>query len=322
MPASRTYVSGSFHLTVDGVKTGFLKSVEGGAPTAEVVSEAADRSSPFIKKHLGALTYEPLVLRFGLSMDKSLYEWINASWQHNYMRKNGAVVTTDADLEAVSQREFFHALITEVTIPALDGSSKDPGFLTVTLAPEYTRVSKASGKPASSTTKQKKWLPSNFKVAIDGLDCTRITAVESFTVKQSVVRDEIGDHRDYEKEPGLLEFPNLSFTLGQRSAKSWNEWFDSFVVKGNNGDDQEKNGSISLMSADGTSELLRIDLFNLGIFRMGPDKIEANSDKVATVTARLYCERMELTLGEKAAAPQAQVKRQMAKVKGKVKRSR
>lgn len=51
-------------------------------------------------------------------------------------------------------------------------------------------------------------------------------------------------------------------------------------------------------SANLADELLRIDLFNLGIFRLGHDKGEANSDKISTVTAQLYCERMEPQLGE------------------------
>jgi len=69
------------------------------------------------------------------------------------------------------------------------------------------------------------------------------------------------------------------------------------VIKGDNDDSKEKNGSISLLGADLKEELMRIDLFNLGIFRIGQDRIEANSDRVATVSAHLYCERMELVLG-------------------------
>src|SRR5262245_60977169 len=202
MPA-RSYVAGNFQLVLDDVKTGFLKSVEGGVPAAEVISEPQG-SSPYFKKHLGPVVYDQFALRFGLSMANEVYDWINASWTGNYVRKNGAVVTTDQKLTAVSQREFFNALITETTIPALDGSSKEPAYLTIKFAPEYTRITRASGKVAGVTSKQKVWLPSNFKVTIDGLDCTRVRSVESFTVKQSVVTDDIGDARDYEKEPGKL----------------------------------------------------------------------------------------------------------------------
>jgi hypothetical protein len=135
-------------------------------------------------------------------------------------------------------------------------------------------------------------------------------------VKQSVVTDDIGDARDYQREPGRLEFPDLAITLAESSAKSWFDWFEDFVIKGNSGETTEKNGSIAFLSANLADELLRIDLFNLGIFKIGADKTEANSDRLTTVTAQLYCERMELHVGaEGKAAPK--VKGQKARVKGK-----
>ena len=302
MPA-RSYVAGNFQLVLDGAKCGFLKTVDGGAAVAEVISESVG-SSYFAKKHLGQISYGPLVLQFGLAMSKDVYDWINASWSGNYIRKNGAVVATDHKLDAVSQREFFNALVTETTIPALDGSSKNPAYLTLKFAPEYTRTTKASGKVTGvAKGEQKLWLPSNFRVTIDDLDCTRVSAVDSIIVKQSVATDDIGEARDYMREPTKLEFPNLKITLMESSAKSWFDWFDDFVIKGNSADAKEKNGSIALLSASLTDELLRIDLFNLGIFRIGPDKTEANSDRITTVTAHLYCERMELHAG--GAAPKA-----------------
>lgn len=210
----------------------------------------------------------------------------------------------DQKLVAVSQREFFNALITETTMPALDGSSKDPAFLTLTFAPEYTRNTKASGKAAGiARTTQKLWLPSNFRVTIDGLDCTGVRAVDSFSVTQSVATDDIGDARDYRRVPGKVEFPNLTITLQEAKAKSWLDWFDDFVIKGNSDDSKEKKGSLALLSANMKDELLRIDLFNLGIFSIGSDKAVANSDRAATVTAHLYCERMEFHAG--VAAPTA-----------------
>ena len=302
MPA-RSYVAGNFQLVLDGVNCGLLKSVDGGAPVAGVVSESVG-SSYFAKKHLGPISYGPFVLQCGLGMTPDLYAWINASWTGNYSRKNGAVVAADSQLVAVSQREFFNALVTETTIPRLDGSSKDPAYLTLKFAPEYTRTAKASGKVVDvAKADQKLWLPSNFRVTIDGLDCTRVAAVDSFTVTQSVATDVIGDKREPLREPGKLEFPNLKITLAESSAKTWLDWFDDFVIKGNSDESKEKKGSIALLAANLTDELLRINLFNLGIFRIGSDKMEANSDRIATVTAHLYCERMELYA--KGVAPKA-----------------
>jgi hypothetical protein len=230
-------------------------------------------------------------------MSQALFDWINASWSGNYARKNGAVVASDFNLAAVSQREFFKALITETTIPALDGSAKEPAYLTLTVAPEYTRTTKGSGKIGEAARVSQKLWASNFKVTIDGLDCTKIRTVHSFTVKQSAVTDDIGDARDYRREPARLEFPNLQITLPEMSAKSWFDWFEDFAIKGNNDDSKEKTGSITFLSPNMADELMRIDLFNLGIFKIGNDRTETNSDQIATVTAHLYCERMALHIG-------------------------
>jgi phage tail-like protein len=322
MPA-RSYVAGHFQLLLEGVKSGFLKSVDGGAAVAEVISESIG-SSYFTKKHIGQVKYGPLVLQFGLSMGNDLYKWINASWTGNYSRKNGAVVAADHQFEAVSQREFFNALITETTIPKLDGSSKNPAYLTLKVAPEYTRVTKASGKVTGGIAKgeQKLWLPSNFRVTIDGLDCQKVSAVESFTVKQSVATDDVGEARDYLREPTRLEFPHLEITLPESSAKGWFDWFTDFVIKGNNDETKEKQGSIVLLSANFVDELLRIDLFNLGIFRIGVDRAEANSDRLTTVTAHLYCDRMELRPAGAAAPKTVKVPRAAGARRARGKRQR
>ena len=39
--AARSYVSGNYFLALDGVKCGFVKSVDGGGITAEVINEPA-----------------------------------------------------------------------------------------------------------------------------------------------------------------------------------------------------------------------------------------------------------------------------------------
>jgi hypothetical protein len=235
-------------------------------------------------------------------MTSDVYQWINASWSGNSIRKSGAVVAADQRYVAVSQREFFNALITEVTFPKLDGSSKEPAYLTLKCAPEYTRTAKASGgiTPVAKAD-QKVWLSSNFRVAIDGLDCTKVSAVESFTVKQSVVKNDIGEARDYVKIPGRLEYPNLTITLAESSVKSWHDWFDDFVIKGNCDDSREKSGSIGLLAPNLTDELMRIDLFNVGIFSLASEKRDTSAESVARVTAQLYCERMALQFGSGAA---------------------
>jgi phage tail-like protein len=293
--ADRSYVSGNFFFQLDGVKTGFLKSVDGGAVTAEVITQASGPTY-FPKKTIGTPKYEDFNLQLGFSMSKAVYDWIAASWSMNYQRKNGAIIACDYKMDAKSQSEFFNALITETGIPACDGSSKEPAYLTLKFAPEYTRVTKASGKASGEFGKyeQKLWLPQNFRLAIDGLDCTRVNKIDAWTVKQTAVTDDIGDARDYAKEPGKLEFPNLKISVAEVTSETWRAWHEDFVIKGNNGEDKEKGGTLEFLSPNRQDVLLTIKFFNIGIFKCTNDKAEANADTVKRVSAEVYFERAEI----------------------------
>jgi phage tail-like protein len=301
MPENRSYVAGNYHLVLDGVKCGFLKSVDGGAISAEVINEPAGPSY-FVKKHIGQPKYQDFTLQVGFSMSKPIYDWIAESWRMNYQRKNGSVIVMDYTLTPKSERQFMQALITETTIPAMDGSSKEPAYMTVKFSPEIIRNVAASGNKAEygeyGKNEQKVFLPSSFKLEIDGLDCSKVTKIDSFTVKQSVVSDDIGDARDSAKEPGKLEFPNLKITISEVIAESWIAWHKDFVIEGNNDESREKNGMLTLLSPNGQKALARIKFYNLGIFTLQPEKAEANADQIKKVEVELYVERMELLYGE------------------------
>jgi len=298
---TRSYVAGNFLLRLDGLDSGFVKSIDGGAIHADVINEPAG-SSPFVKKHIGAPKYEEFTVQTGWWMGPALYEWIAASWKMNYQRKNGSIVAYNVNLEAQSEREFVNALITEVGFPGTDASAKDQAYLTVKFAPEFIRYTKASGKATMPAVKaaQEMWLPSNFRLEIDGLDCTRVMAVDSFTVKQTAAAATIGDARDAARVPGRLEFPNLTITLPEVSAPTWQAWFEDFVINGLNDDKHERNGALIFLSPNRQTELGRVNFFNLGIFKLAPAKAEAAVDQIARMTAALYCERMELQVAKTA----------------------
>ncbi len=301
MPISRSYVSSKFLLNLAGVPAGFVKSVEGGGVTAEVVTESLGPSY-YTKKHLGQIKYEEFTIQISLSMDKSVYDWIAKSWQMDYQRKDGSIITADYNLDAKSERQFFNALITEMTVPALDASSKDAAYLAVKFQPETVQFKKGSGKVSSQASVAKSdaklWLPSNFRLEIAGLECSKVSRIDSFSVKRAIVIDDVGQARDYQTEAGKLEFPNLKISLSEASAQTWIDWHDDFVIKGNNGEGYEKNGSIVFLSANKATELGRINLFNLGIFRIASDENDASSESIQRVTAELYCERMEFQYGQ------------------------
>ena len=138
-------------LELEGVNCGIVKSVDGGAISAEVVVERTG-GELFDRKHIGPPRYEEFVLQLGLSMGPPVYDWIAAMWSGQPVRKSGAIVAADASMVARSRHELREALITEVTIPASDAGAKDPAYLTLKFAPELTRQAKTRARSRASRT--------------------------------------------------------------------------------------------------------------------------------------------------------------------------
>jgi hypothetical protein len=90
----------------------------------------------------------------------------------------------------------------------------------------------------------------------------------------------------------------LRITLSMAGADSWFDWYEDFVLNGNNGPAAERSGSISLLGPSLVDELARVDLAGVGIYRLTTDRDEdAPPDQLARLTAHLYCEQMTLVPG-------------------------
>lgn len=298
MPASkeRGFLGSRYALQLDGVSSGFLHSVEGGHPFADVIMEQPGPDF-FVRKHLGLVKYEDIKIACGPGMSQPFYDWVSAAWGSSDQRKNGAIVKLDYKLSAVSAQEFFNAFITEIGFPACDASNKEPSFLMVKIKPESTRTKKISGKfkiPPPNGGK-KAWLTSNFRLSISGLDSTKVSRIASFTVKRNFPESEVGERRDYEPMPAVVEFPDLKLSLAASSAQSWYDWYEDFVIKGNCGEDREKSGTLELLTPDLKTALARVTFANLGIFRLAPEPPK-DPNQIEQVTADLYCQQMSLEI--------------------------
>ena len=223
---------------------------QAAALSSDVIEEKLG-AGRIAKKHIGNIKFDDVTVRVGFSMSKAIYDWISASWDDHYQRKNGAIHAADSKKNVKHTLEFFNALLTETTIPACDASSKEPAYLTLKFAPELTRSQLGTGKlEGAAEKKQKLWTPSAFRLAIDGLPCNRVSKIESLTIKQLVTESAIGDIRDYEKEPAKLEIPNLKITFDEADIGPWSDWFDHFVVQGFSGEADEKNGNAHVPRAE------------------------------------------------------------------------
>jgi hypothetical protein len=289
-------------MNLAGVLCTNVKTVSGGAITAPVIEQKV-AGGAFPEKHIGPPTYGEFVVQVGLGSIPDLYAWISSSWTTSPERRDGSVVTAGFDGNATSERRFTNARVTGVTVPTLDGSSKDAGHLTVTFEPELIRTQPASGKVPASVKAAKQWLCSNFRLELDGIDTTRVATIESFTVTNAAVDDVVGDRRDLTREPTLPQFPNLVVSVSAASAQSWQTWFDDFVVGGNNDRSKAKSGAMVFLGPDMSKELGRIALHNVGICALRSPTLGDATQTAARFSAELYCDWMELHVGVPVPAP-------------------
>jgi hypothetical protein len=293
----RNYAAGGFLLDLDGQIVETLYAAEGGFPKADVIAEP---TAPFTKKHIGQPKFGEIAIECDPIMPKPLFDWVNSALNMTPIRKNGAIVTADFNRKEQSRLQFNNAVISEVGFPAFDASSKDPGFLTVKFVPEFTTPLGGKGNDVSGllALKTKGWLTANFKLTIPGLDCTRLSKIDAFTVKQKVVLDPLGQTRDLVKEPGKLEFPNLALYLSEASAGTFYSWFQDMVIKGNSGEQNERVGTLELLDPSLKGVMLTVTFQHLGIFGFAPDRAINASDTIKRVKVEMYCEQITLAPGK------------------------
>jgi hypothetical protein len=305
---ARAYGSGKYAIELDNVHCGWVGELDGGHAVADVVTEKLG-GDWLQKKHIGNVKYEEVTFKCGTGMSKALYDWIDTGFNqtHNQEgkgRQNGALIFADYDYTELSRLNFFFAILTELGMPALDAASKDAAKMTLKFKPETTRKQLAQGGKVTGSfkidsKKQKQWLPSNFRLKIDGMDepCSRVNKIEALTIKQKVTEEAVGEIRDYQQLPTSVEVPNLVVTMSESHADAIYNWHDDFVVKGNCSEGNEKHGMLEYLTPNLQEVLFTLEFFHLGVFKVSPDKVEASGEPIRRLKVEMYCEDIRFDFG-------------------------
>lgn len=298
--SKRSYTAGHFELQIDGhASTAYLKSVDGGHVRASVVDEPIGHENIRVK-HTSTVDIEPFSIDFGLSGANDVLLWIQNSWRKNFARRNGQINHANFDLYSTFEHEFFDALIAETTFPTLDGSSKEAGYMKIKVQPERVVTRKATGSQlrAHIGSKQKLWLPSGFRLNIDGLDEMKYTnKIESFSIKQGIKKLYTGEDRFPQIEPTKIEFPNITGTISLAYADRLLKWYDDYVIKGQADPKAQKSGSIEFLSPDRSRTIFQINLYEIGLHHCQVVQSTANSEQIKRVKFELYVGRMDIDGG-------------------------
>jgi hypothetical protein len=111
-----------------------------------------------------------------------------------------------------SQRQHGGWFLSSFTIPELDVSSNEPAFFSMVLTGGSSSAeSHVKLKPNNYQNPgiQKKWFPANFRLTIDGVDCSRVNKVEAITIKQ-ILLDLNGDGKlvpSFDASPLQFDIP-------------------------------------------------------------------------------------------------------------------
>jgi hypothetical protein len=295
----RSATLGRFVLELDGAHCAYIKSIQGGEYEADIAT--LDHGPLNMQtKHMANFKIADFKAKVGIAQTGAMYKWIQQSFRKEYATKSGAVIAGDFNYKATHRVDFINALITEVTVPACDGSSKEAAFMDVSWSAEDVRHTPGKGEDIKGDygLKQKTWVPSMFKFDLAGLTdaCKRVSKIDSFTWKQAVVTDQIGAQRIMTKHPAKITVPDIKITLSAADFEPWRTWSEAWFQGGKCLASDHKDGTITFLSPDMATEIGHIELKQCGLKKVTAPQYEGNKEQIASVTVELFVEEMHFVM--------------------------
>jgi phage tail-like protein len=286
-PSQRGYAAAHFALELDGEAVGLFRSIEGGGLRREVATHHAGGRERW--KQLAKPKHEDVKLQVGMAMAAPFVRWIASFMAGGAVRKNGAIIAADFAGMERSRRELIGAVITEVAFPRLDAQDRGAAYLTVGLAVEGIAVK--PGDPGrrlvapAGQGAQRQWTACNFRLRIDGLEqaCRRVTKIDAFAVKQSVVEHHVGGALSPIKVPGAIELPTVTAYVPETDAQPFADALRDRHAP--------LTGALEYLARDGRT-LMEVSLRGASIAAVAPDRCDAQTEDIKLVKVELCIEGM------------------------------
>jgi hypothetical protein len=297
---NRSYTAGKFAFELDGTRVGFLQSFDGGNMTAEV-SEHKMGPTNYVKKGVTICKWTPLKCRTGIGMSKGMFTWMQSSFDMAHQAKSGAVIVADFDYKAQRRMDILGMLLTKVTMPTLDGSSKETGYFDLEIQPEDCKWVKEGGGDVRGLVgpKQKGWHCANFKLDIGGLPCTRAAKIEGISWECKTVQDNVGEKRINTIHPVATTVTDWTVHISMADLEPWQAKAKQWFVDGKCLEGDEFTASITLLGPDMQKDFGRLDLLNVGMKEFNAHgALKAQEEGIARFTIKFYTEQIKLMLNE------------------------
>jgi phage tail-like protein len=127
------YSSYNFLVEIDGVTQAGFSEVSGFDATV-AVHEYREGSDPTtVRKLPGMVSYANIALRWGLTQDSQLYDWLRQAADGQFTRKNGSIVVLDTTGQEVVRWNFRNAWPTRWSGPDLSAAAQGVAIQTLEL---------------------------------------------------------------------------------------------------------------------------------------------------------------------------------------------
>lgn len=296
----RTYTAGKFLWEVDGIRVGFLQSFEGGDMQAELATHKMGANA-YEKKNITNVKWSEIKIRTGAGMSKHFWEWMQAALDLGVLYKNGACTVMDFNYKAQRRMDIMNMLMTKVTFPTWDGSSKEAAYIDFAFMPEMVRWMKESGAAQQGQLgpKTKAWHCANFRFEMAGLPCKRVGKIEGLTWECKTAMDMIGDARENTIHPVATTVTDFTLHISMADLEPWAQEADSWFRLGQCLEANEKSATITMLGPDMSTALGTVEMYNVGFkeFKSQP-KLEGQKEEVARFQVKCYVERMRWIPGE------------------------
>ncbi len=309
MPASpvssKSYAVSRFGVVIDGMDlTSYVKNVEGGLHKVESTKEQTG-SYNHPTNHLATRTIEPITLEVGLCKANPILDIVEKIVnKREHKRLSGHIFHADANSHSRFEQEFMRALVTEISLPALDAAGKNLSMLKVKLQPEEATF-KAGDKspiPMGSQKPQKTWQNNSFRLDLDGpgnINTDFVTKVDALTIGVTAKPIQRGGFLLPEYMPGQIKMPKLSIHVPLHHAGTLITWFEKVAAKhvaspDGGGSGYEGGGALTYLDTTTKKDLYSITFESLAPEQMTIVKSEGGAATLKTAKFDFYITNMKL----------------------------
>lgn len=281
-----------FALTIGGHAAALVNSIKGGDVKQEL--QKVDLSCDNIQqKVVHGTTVTPFETEMAFGMSEPMINWIYDTIKKKHSRMEGQVVVADSDSQGVVSKQFYNALISEISLPALTGEGKQMAYVKLKFDAEWVDIQVMGGDISNLITSPEAKLISdkNWVFHVDGMPTTSAqwTKLDALTIKQEVTSDHCADENNNgfpDKLAGKVEISDIGceFTVDKKTFQEWIRWAEQWQRKGARA---ELHGEIIYKSPD-KRVVATVELAGMGLIEAPWDEVKGGKNTAFKIKPKFY----------------------------------